>query len=309
MLELATATSRSEPAPTPEPSAPAERFDPFQPLSPAQRAREMEGYLAHLRAQDGEIDWDAWTLPQRAARMQRLRDEALDWQGPLDRDAFYQHFHRVGSPEVDLRTHWLILAALANESERFGVEIETRELKRKGRDADPVMVYHVLQEDFHTHLLLEACRTAGLPGVTLLDPRRAHRWIIHAMSHLPDALRYVLIAVGEAIGTAVVKRLRDTVYLFEDPAVEERLRSILDEILDDERLHTVHCRTRLERWGLLAARWLLPLGAWVAVRTYPQIAHLGLDHRSLLAEIRRGIELPQGAEWVTRSPTPERNGA
>ncbi|MGH0028415.1 MAG: hypothetical protein ACQGVC_01380 [Myxococcota bacterium] len=303
MLELATATPIREPAhePLPEPSAPPERFDPFQALGPAARERERRGYLAHLRARDGEIDWEAWTLPRRAERMQRLRETPLEWGGPLDRDAFYQHFHRVGSPEVDPRTDWLILAALANESERYGVEIETRELKSQGRDADVVMVYHVLQEDFHTHLLLEACRTAGLPGVTLLDPRRAHRWIIRAMSHLPDSLRYVLIAVGEAIGTAVVKRLRDTVHLFQDPVVEERLRSILDEILHDERLHVVHCRTRLEGWGLTAARWLLPLGARVAVRTYPQIGRLGLDHRTLLAEIRQGIEVPQGADWVTRS--------
>jgi len=46
------------------------------------------------------------------------------------------------------------------------------------------------------------------------------------------------------------------------------------------------------------ARALLPIATWVAVRAYPQIERLGLDHRKLAQEIRRGVEIPEDAGWV-----------
>lgn len=297
MLELATAPSHDEPIGGQEPGA--QRFDPFRALSDAERAEEIVAYHGHLLEREGEIDWETWTLPKREEQMRELRARQIVWKGRIDRDAFYQHFHRVGRPETDIRTHWAILAGISNESERYGVVLETRQLKRKGAQADPVQVYHVLQEDYHTAMLLEACRTLGLDGVRLLRPRRVHQWIIRAMTYMPDSLRYGLILVGESIGSVVTKLLRDTCHLFgDDPKVEEHLRAILTEIIDDERLHAVHCRARVGRWALPIARAVLPLATWVAVRAYPQIGRLGLDHRKLAEEIRRGVELPADVDWV-----------
>jgi hypothetical protein len=157
----------------------------------------------------------------------------------------------------------------------------------------------VLQEDHHTQLLLEACRALGLGGLTLKKPRLFHQWIIHAMTYLPDRIRYLFILCGEIVGAVVFRIFHDTCRLFpESPEVEERLRSILAEIVHDESLHVAYCRTHLGPWGLRAARALIPLVTWVLMRDLPQLRALGWDRPSLLARLRAGIEIPAGVDWI-----------
>ena len=231
--------------------------------------------------------------------MRELRQIPVASKKEVDRDAFYKLLHRVGEPKTNLQTLWAALAALANEGERYGVELETEKLQPEGSRADQIMVYHVIQEDYHTGLLLEACRLVGLEGVTLRQPRALHRWIIRGMAYLPDSVRYVLILVGEAVGTVALKMLHDTAHLFtETEEAAEHLRSILAEILYDECLHTVHCRSRIGRVGGWVARALTPIAAFVVESAYPQFRRLGLDRKRIVESLRRGVEIPAGVNWV-----------
>jgi len=275
-------------------------FDPFQPLADAERQRQRAAYLAHLRQRDGEIDFPRRRLPRREERMRELEANPLEWRGEMDRDAFYQYFHRVGKPEVDAKTLWLVAIAAANEGERFGADGETRRFDRLGpENVDPIKLYHVLQEEYHTRLLLEACRSLGLGGLTLKEPKFLHRLIIHAMTYLPDRLRYVFILCGEIVGAVVFQILRDSCRYFpESPEVEERLRSILDEIIHDELLHVAYCRMHLGPIGLRVAKAMIPLVTEVLMRDLPQLRALGWDRAGLIARLRAGIEIPAGVDWL-----------
>lgn len=299
VLDLETNTSAN-----PEPnisasSEPCARFDPFASLTKAEREAEQVAYLAYLRERDGAIDWEGWGLPVRAERTDRQRMNGATSTALVEIDAFYQLFHRAGSPETDLATKWASLIALANENEYYGVQIEERMLKRKGSDADELMVFHVLQEHFHTELIAEACRIIGLPRVTPQRPRLLHRIVVGSMGYLTDWLRYPSVLLGEAVATVVFDQLYRHCGLFdEDPAVAERLREIIAEIRSDEILHTLHCRSRLPAPVMAATRALIPLATWIIEKAYPQIRSLGMDRFTLRDALRRGIEIPDGIDWI-----------
>ena len=285
---------------------PGRRFDPFRPLSDEERQREYEGYLAHLRARDGELDFSRRLLPVREARQRGLEANPIRWRGELDRDAFYQHFHRVGKPELDAKTLWILTIAVANEGERFGAEGEMRRFDRMGpHRADPIKLYHVVQEAYHTRLLLEACRCLGLDGLTLMKPRWLHRVIIHAMTYLPDSLRYTFILCGEIVGATVFRLMHETCRFFpESPEVEARLRGILDEIVHDEALHVAFCRSRLSRRSLRVARALMPIVISVLMRQLPQLKALGIERDELERRLLGGVEIPHGVDWIAVDTPP-----
>jgi hypothetical protein len=280
-------------------AARAPRILPFRSLAAAERERHLRCYLEHLRRRDGEIDWQRWRLPRRDAVVEALRDETISWRGRLDRDAFYQFVHGVGAPDTDLRTLWASFLAMANEGERFGVIGETKKLRRLGPAADPIQVYHVLQEDAHNRILLEALRCVGLEGVRWSRPRALYQWLIWPMAWFPDALRYVLVLVGEALGCVVLQRLVEWCHLFADgTGTDEYLRTLLTNILYDERLHVVHCRARLGPTGVAVAGALAPVSARVVEATWPQIRRLGLDRGAVAQGLREGIEIPADVRWV-----------
>ena len=275
------------------------RFDPFASLTRAEREREQEAYLAYLRRRDGEIDWEAWALPVRDERTQRASMSETDGRVHVDIDAFYQLFHRAGAPSADAATKWASLIALANENEFYGVQIEEQMLKKKGRGVDELMVFHVLQEHFHTRLIAEACRIIGLPRVTPQRPRLLHRLVVGSMGYLTDWLRYPSVLLGEAVATVVFDKLYEHCSLFDDdPIVADRLRAIIREIRHDEILHVLHCRSRLPGPMMAIARALIPVATWVIEKAYPQILTLGMDRRTLADGLRRGIEIPEGIDWI-----------
>jgi len=281
------------------PAAALPRIQPFRAVAPAERERHLRSYLEHLRSRDGEIDWQGWRLPQRDAADAALRDATIAWRGRLDRDAFYQLVHGVGAPETDLRTLWAAFLAMANEGERFGVLSEVKKLRRQGAAADPIQVYHVLQEESHTALLLEALRAVGLPGVRFCRPRALYRGLIWPMAWFPDSLRYVLVLVGEALGCVVLRKLLEQCHLFADASgTDAYLRSLLTTILYDERLHVVHCRARVGPIGAAAAAALASVAARIVEFTWPQIRRLGLDRAAIARGLREGIEVPPGLPWA-----------
>jgi hypothetical protein len=161
-------------------------------------------------------------------------------------------------------------------------------------------VYHVLQEDAHSRLLLEALRAVGLEGLRLRAPRALYRCLIWPMAYFPDSLRYVLVLVGEALGCVVLQRLLDTCHLFTDRSgTHAYLHRLLSRILYDERLHVVHCRARLGPIGVAAAAALAPVCAQIVQTTWPQVQRLGLDRAAIVRGLRDGIEVPADAAWVS----------
>ena len=218
----------------------------------------------------------------------------------IDRQEFFDHFNGVGGPEIDARTLWLVAISKANEGESYGVDQElNRLLARGGTGLERSMMYLLLEEQYHTRILKEACKTCGI-DVEFRAPKLISRMMIDAIFHLPDRVRWTLVLCGEVLGATVFKLLLDNTRLFEDePEVEARLRSLVEEIWRDEALHVAYLRAQLGPLSLRIARRLLPMVVRSVMTSLPQqLSALGCDHAELLARTRAGLEIPPGLEWL-----------
>jgi hypothetical protein len=285
------------------------RFDPFAVLTHEERERHLSAYGRFLAERDGEPDLERRVLPRREAWFAELEKKPVAWRGAIDNDGFARQQRGERTGPLDARTVWLVAIAKSNEGERYGVEIELErfygpDAAENRANADRLYLHLMLEEHYHTKILLEACRACGL-SVEPRVPPWTQRWLIHGMQYLPERLRWIPVLAGEVLGTAVFRRLRDACDLFaEEPEVEARLRHLLDEIALDEALHVAYLRARLGPVAVRAARWLLPLVAASVTRGVPQLTALGCSPRELLADLRAGLEIPAGVDWIEPDPQP-----
>jgi hypothetical protein len=231
--------------------------------------------------------------------MQEIRDKPVAWEGEIDDDAILLHLTKKGAPAVDARTAWVVAATKANESETYGVELEIDGLLARDEAAiDPRELLIILEERYHGQMLREAARSCGFEAEP--SPPPWHRKLmIHIIYHLPERARWVPVLCGEALGSVVLKLLRDRADLFAaQPEVEARLRSLLHEIWVDEVGHVGFIRARLGPLGIRAARLLLPVVVLVLMKDVPGLRQLGCSLRSLLASARRAVEIPPEMGWI-----------
>lgn len=283
---------------TARPDAPRS-YDPYRNLSKEERRNHMELYQRYLEAKDGEIDLAARTLSQRESYFQDLDRKPVFWDGDIDHDGFFQHFFGVGKPEIDARTVWLVAVAKANEAEGYGVDLELdRFLARGEARADVHELYLVLEELYHSRILIEACNTCGL-NLTLRRPPWLRRWMIHAIFYLPESIRWIPVHAGEVLASVVLKVLRDRSDVFSaQPEVEERLRYLLNTIWTDEVCHVAFLRARLGRFALRLSNAMLPLVARALMSDVPHLSKLGCGLDELIERGRRGIEIPSEIHWM-----------
>jgi hypothetical protein len=286
--------------PTPEPR----RIDPFRVLGSSERRRQLDGYREFLRGRDGELDFPGRRLSKREAWVAELGRDRLEWTGEVDFDGFYQHLHGVARPPLDARTIWLVSAAMANQMEAYGVELEIAKWLRRGwQREDEILLYDLLEEHYHTVILGEVCRTAGLGDVTMPRPNAVMRGLTAVMNHFPGRLRYVPVVCGEILGTVIFGMLREHAHLFGDePEVAERIRSLIDEVITDETGHVLYCRAHMPPRHLRVARALIPTVSAFILRDVPQLVDLGLDAPELARRLREGIELPAAYDWLEDDP-------
>ena len=280
------------------------RFDPYRILAPEERERHLADYLRFLEERDGPRDVEAQTLAHRESALADVASKPVRWQGTLDEAAFHTHMRRGRGPEVDERTVLLLAAARANVSEAYGAELERKAFAGRPERAaeNPLYMHLMFEELYHSRILDEVCRTGGYEPEFLL-PSRTMRATIHAMAYLPDPWRWILIYASEILGSEVFNVLRDaTRHFSEEPEVEARLRELLTEIWIDEVFHVAYLRAKLAPAGIRIARRLVPLVAVTVFPTLPQCGKIGLDARSVLARLRRGIEMPPGVHWMPAEP-------
>jgi hypothetical protein len=270
-------------------------FEPFAPLSPAERRERRDACLDLLRRRDGELDFAGRRLSHREAYFDSLDRSAL-WGGPLEREALAAALS--GGPRtLDPRGLWLYAACRANEAESYGVDIEIgRYGRERPQDVPEDQVYLILEEQYHGRILREVCRTCSVPA-HLPRPRRGLRLLIHLFEYLPDPMRYVGVICGEVLGCVVFQLLRENASLFAaEPSVAAHLRSLTTEILRDELLHVAYCQARLGRLRLRAAELLLPWIARFLMREIPELAELGCDRAELMRRLRSSLPLPPGLQ-------------
>lgn len=283
-------------------------FDPFRPMSADVRSGFTANYLGFLRAKDGSLNYGDETLSIREDVVKQRAQRPVLWKGaPVDKEAFKEFLDAKITKEsgLDPRLLWLIAAAKANRYERYAVNIHLDEYRLSNYQNVPEeKAYVLLEEEYHTRILKDACAVCGL-DFTLEDPPALMAFFIRRIVSLPDAINLMLL-IGEVLGTHVFLMMYDRCSLFsEDPETETRMRQLCLEILADEIAHVALSRYLVHPVILRIADAVIPGLARVMLSNAPEVGLLAGGYGQITKNLRNPIPLPPRLEWLDETGTAE----
>jgi len=273
-------------------SSPA--FDPFELPAPAQRRAQLEAYLEFLQDRDGEVDTARRVLSKRERAFVAMDSAPVRSAKKLDREAFLRFLHQTPPTDTAPELLWLLIAAKANQGERYGVELA---LERVTEDDGSHGRFIALEEVYHTRILMDACKVFGLE-FEMSPPKAGVRGFIHLLEAAPEKLRMPMVHCGEIVGVAVFELLWEKLELFaSEPEVYKRLKELLGGILVDELGHVAFCRASMGRVGMSVARMMQPVVARSILADIPELTMLAGGRAAFLERIGqfRSFDDPQVA--------------
>ena len=251
----------------------------FDPVPVSSRRERLEAYAAFLAERDGAPDLERRTLSRREASMAGFEGAALRYDGPFAAEIFQaQHRRYDRRRPTPAEVALLLVFVKINANEAYGVERVTR--KAAGGDdlAARLMRLVLLEEGYHTRILLSA---AALFGVRVAEPARpvaVTRAIVTGIADLPEVASRPVVLAGEIIGILTFLRLVGAVRrVFRGhPEVRDALEERVTEVLIDEVGH-MSLNRLLARAGTFAAlRPLLPAVALGTRGALPEAESLGI---------------------------------
>jgi hypothetical protein len=240
------------------------------------RAEKRREYRHYLRERDGVPDLAAHTLSKREATMQRF---LVAGARSIDMDVFERQCARF-DPKCPTSPEELLLLALVkvNAAEAWGVD-QTLDaaMARARRSEDDTEVMLLLEEFYHTKILLSSARLYGIDLVEASKPHVAVRALVKAIATLPEPFARILTLAGEIIGVIAFTNLLDVTrrVLRGAPVVRDAIEERLHEILIDEIGHVSFLRLCMSEVALTQTKRLLPLVAFGVARGVPEVAVLG----------------------------------
>jgi hypothetical protein len=239
-------------------------LDLFSPIAPQARTETRRAYRAFLADRDGAVDAPRRTLSRREGMMARhLRPLAKP--RPIDRALFYKQYASYDR-KIETPADVLLLLALVktNAAESYGVNRGFEKVyERALRDNDDLELVLLIEEGYHTKILLSASILYGMEVTAPFTPRAALRALIGGIVTMPEAVSRPLTLATEILGTLTFLRLLQAAgrILKDDPEVRDEVEERITEILVDEIGHVSFNRTCLGPAGLAQAQMLLPIVA------------------------------------------------
>ena len=260
-------------------------MDVFTRIPKDDRAPRRAEYRAFLGARDGVLDHERWTLSKREERLRRFQ---IPGSHAIDRDLFESQYARF-DPRRSTPDPLLLLLALVkvNAAEAFGVgQAFDRVLAQAKELDDDTELLLLVEESYHTKILLSSAALYGLDVPTAFTPPAGLRVLISGIVHTPQVLSRPLTLAGEILGTMVMANLLEaTGRVFRaDPILRDAIEERLMDVLIDEIGHVSYNRLCLGAAGLAQARLLLPIVARGLANAVPEIGLLGAAERSASAD-------------------------
>jgi hypothetical protein len=251
-------------------------MEAFSPISKTARPAILRDYREFLQARDGVVDATQRTLSKREEAMRRF---FIAGDRSMDRELFqlqYEHF----DPKRDTSREMLLLLALVkvNAAEAYGVQRTIDgALERAQRSDDDTELILLVEEFYHTKILLSAARLYGIDVPAPARPHFALRAFVSSIATLPDFLARPITLAGEMMGVLVFLKLLDAArtVLSDAPSVRDAVEERLMEILIDEIGHVSFQRLSMGRAGLALTKALLPIVALGLARSIPEVRALG----------------------------------
>lgn len=278
-------------------------IDTFAAMPVEVRNTQRAQYRAFLAERDGEVDFSRRTLTRREAKM-RVYEQPLPRLRSLDERAFaaqYERFDpsRRSSPEL------LLLLALVkvNAAEAFGVtKTFGRAMKRALTDKDDLESVLLIEETYHTRILLSSACLYGIEVRAAYTPPSALRVLIGGIAHTPEGLSRPLVLAGEILGTLLFANLLTTArrVLKDDPELADAMEERIIEVLVDEIGHISFNRMCMGPVGLAQTRMILPVVAKALSGIAPEMQLLGVMPRDPLVDLPKIADPSRLPEVVRR---------
>jgi hypothetical protein len=238
-----------------------------------EREQLIEAYGRYLVERDGAPGADGETLFLREQGMQRLRAQRVRYRGPADEAAF-RHLYGGGRIEADTPPELLLLSAFVkiNSQEAFAVET----IKRVKTELTPLEGRVLLQENYHTRLLLSATDLFELSVPERQRPLAALRVVVGVVARTPPGIMHTLALASEILGVAnFLRLLRATrTTMRAHPELRDALEERVLEVCTDEAGHMSFNRLKVGAFGMAVARGLLPMLVAGFRHTTPELDRL-----------------------------------
>jgi hypothetical protein len=253
-------------------------LDLFSPLPPEARRENLGAYRRFLAARDGDVDAEKRTLTRREEKMQAFLGPISNPR-PLDRALFDRQYGGF-DPRVDTPEEMLLLLALVktNAVEAYGVNQGfNKAYKRAIRNDDDLELVLLIEETYHTRILLSSSRLYGMDVTAPFLPNVGLKALIGGIIHMPEFVSRPLTLATELLGAMTFLNLLNAAgrILKDRPELRDAVEERLTEVLIDEIGHVTFNRMCLGSAGLAQARALLPLIAVAVGKQIGEIAALG----------------------------------
>jgi hypothetical protein len=270
----------------------------FHAMSSEARQETRTAYRQFLLARDGVLDMEKRTLSQREEAMFRY-SKPLTKVRELDRRLFeaqYSAYNRAlpTSPETLL----LLTLVKVNAAEAYGVSATIENaLQQASRDGDALELTLLVEELYHTRILLSSALLYGLEVTAPYQPPAGFRAVIFGIGRGPEFISRPIVLAGEVLGSLLFLNLLKKAgeVLRYDPELRDAVEERICEVMIDELGHISYNRTLLGSRGLARTRAILPLVRLGLGGAVPEVTALGVmpsGSESELALLEGGRGLP-----------------
>jgi len=261
----------------------------------------LAAYAAYLAERDGSPDFARRTLSRREEQTRGYESAAAVYEVPFDHELFEdQHRgYREGrgtSPEMLL----LLCLLKINANEAFAVEKVLARPAAGDGVIERLMRLVLLEEGYHTRLLLSAGRLFGVEVTEPAAPVPTTRVLAAGIARLPETAARPVTLGAEVIGILTFLRAIGAIrrVFAGRPAVRDALEERVTTVLVDEVGHLSLNRLAARPGTFAALRAVVPAIALASRGALPEAEALGIlpvpvgeawrfDVRALPEEVRR----------------------
>ena len=273
----------------------------FNPPRREEVPEQLAAYGAYLAEKDGAPDFSRRTLARREVEMARMESAAVLYEGPFNRDLFEKQ-HRRYNPKVSTPPELQLLLCFLkiNANEAFAVEEVMGRALAKDDVESRLLRLVLLEEGYHTRLLLSAGRLFGVSVSEPSAPVPLARFLAGAISRFPEAMSRPVTLAAEAVGIVTFLRTIGAVRrVFKGwPALRDAMEERVTEVLVDELGHLSFNRLAAHAGTFAALRAVVPAIAFGTRGAMPEGELLGIlpvpvreawcfDASTLPEEVRR----------------------
>jgi hypothetical protein len=251
----------------------------FTPPPPESVPEKLEEYGAYLAARDGTPDFAKRTLSRREAQTGAFESARASYEGAFDERLFERQYRRYDvAVETPPAMQLLLSFVKVNANEAFAVERVLARHVPSERLADHLLGLVLLEEGYHTRILLSAARVFGVEVGAPSVPAPFIRLITMALARLPEASSRSVSFAGEAVAAVMFLRTLTTCrrVLKDFPLVRDALEERVTEVLIDEIGHLSFNRLKANRGTFAAMHAVLPVVALGMRGILPEAERLGI---------------------------------